>query len=422
MHDTYRLEQLPLDTPDDDPRWAAYQDVFSFGFMGRRSNEASVKNFRDESRADNSIMDMVTTEGPGLDGRQPIAAFASAVITMNAGAGIVDSLVVQGIAVRPSHRRNGLLRHMMRHRLDETREQGLSCVVLSVSEGSIYGRYGFGIVNRQTDIEVDTAKFRIRDDVSVAPGRIEFVHPSFLHGHFERISHAHQERYRGAHGRLEGHRMSFTGLWDRKDEGPSRTVRAVVHFDANDEPDGFAVFRHQGWSSTPVTTEVLQVCSPDPAIDRTLWQALVDIDLVDRLTYEFSYYGDPLPLSLVDPRAVTAKKSSDSIWLRILDLPLATSERGFESDGSVVLGVQDPMGYCDGTWLMSVFDGRGKAEPTDEEPEVRLGVETLASMWFGDRTAATLAFAGLVEGDPSSVAILSKMFATSQAPVNLSSF
>lgn len=148
----------------------------------------------------------------------------------------------------------------------------------------------------------------------------------------------------------------------------------------------------------------------------------MDIDLVDKLTYEFSYYGDPLPLSLVDPRAATAKKSSDSIWLRILNLPLATTERGFESDGSVVLGVADPMGYCDGTWQLTVIDGRGKAEPTDEEPQICLGVETSASMWFGDRTATTLAFAGLVEGDAPSVAILSKMFATSQAPVNLSSF
>ena len=117
-----------------------------------------------------------------------------------------------------------------------------------------------------------------------------------------------------------------------------------------------------------------------------------------------------------------AKKSSDSIWLRILDLPLATSQRGFESDGSVVVAVQDPMGYCDGTWRMTASDGKGLAEPTSGEPEVRLGIETLASMWFGDRTAATLAFAGLIDGNPSSVEILSKMFATSQAPVNLSSF
>ncbi len=422
MDEKYRFEELPLNAPDDDPRWGAYEDIFSFGFLGRRGNEASLQTFREQARGDQSSLDMVTASGPGIQGRQPIAAFTSAPFTMNSGAGIVDCLVVQGIAVRPSHRRNGLLKRMMRHRLDVAREHGVGCAVLSVSEGSIYARYGFGIVNRQTDIEVDTARFHIRGDVHVAPGSIEFVHPSFLEGHFERISRAHQERYRGAHGRLEEHRRTFTGTWDRKDEGPSRGLRAVVHFDDNDEPDGFAVFKHQGWTSKPVTTDVLQVCSPDPAIDRALWQALVDIDLVDRLTYEFSYYGDPLPLSLVDSRAVTATKSSDSVWLRILDLPVATSERGFESDGSVILHVNDSMGYCEGTWRISVSDGRGRAEQTRDTPEIRLGVDTLASLWFGDRTAATLAAAGLVHGEPPSVATLSQLFATSHAPVNLSSF
>lgn len=422
MDEKYRLEELPLDTPEQDPRWESYQDIFSFGFLGRRANEASVRTFREQARGDHSTLDMVTATGPGLHGREPIAAFTSAPLTMNSGAGIVECLVVQGIAVRPSHRRNGLLKNMMRHRLDEAREQGVGSAVLTASEGTIYARYGFGVVIRQTDIEVDTARFRIRGDVHVAPGSIEFVHPSFLEGHFERISLAHQEQYRGAHGRLEEHRLGFTGAWDRREEGPSRDLRAVVHFNDADEPDGFAVFKHRGWDSSPVITDVQQVCSPDPAIDRALWQALVDIDLVEKLTYEYSYYGDPLPLSLVDSRAVTARKSSDSVWLRILDLPTATSERGFESDGSVVLHVEDSMGYCQGTWRISVSDGRGRAEPSQEEAGVRLGVDTLASLWFGDRTAVTLASAGLVHGDPASIAALSQLFATSHAPVNLSSF
>ena len=422
MDEKYRFEELPLDTPDDDARWAACMDIFSFGFMGGRANEASVKTFRDQARANNTTLDLVTASGPGLVGHQPIACFESAPYTMNSGAGIVDCMVVAGIAVRPSHRRRGLLKHMMRHRLDAARDQGIGCAVLSVSEGTIYARYGFGIVNRQTEIEVNTERFHLRGDVQVAPGAIEFVHPSFLEGHFDRISLAHQNRYRGAHGRLEGHRLGFTGAWDRTAEGPSRSLRAVVHFDEQRQPDGFAVFKLKGWDSSPVTADVLQVCSPEPAIDRALWLALVNIDLVEILTYEFSYYGDPLPLSLVDPRAVTAKKSSDSVWLRILDLERATSERGFESDGSVVLHVEDSMGYCQGTWRMIAEDGVGRAEPTQDEPEVRLAVDTLASLWFGDRTAATLASAGLIHGDPSSINTLSRMFATSHAPVNLSSF
>lgn len=422
MQENHHLKQLPLDTPDDDPRWEAYDDIFNFGFMGRRPSEASVKTTRQQARADNSIMDMVTATGPGLDRCQPVAAFISAPYTMNAGAGIVNCLVIQGIAVRPSHRRRGILRHMMLHRLDAARANATGCAVLTASEGSIYGRYGFGMATRKLSIEIDTEKFQIRDDVDLATGTVEFVHPSFLDDHFDRISQAHQERYRGAHGRLEEHRMEYTGKWDRKEEAVSRSLRALVHFDEAGQADGFAVFTQQGWSSSPITTDVLQVCSPEPAIDRALWKMLVDIDLVENLTYDFSHHGDPLPLSLVDPRAVSVKKFSDAVWVRIVNLPKAVSERGFEADGTIVVELKDPLAYCSGTWRITVQDGHGRAEMSTDEAQITLGIGALGALWFGDRSAATLALAGLIHGTAADVLAFSKLWEVSEAPMNLSSF
>ncbi len=58
-----------------------------------------MKTFRDQAGADQSCMDMITARWPGIDGRQPIAAFTSAPFTMNSGAGIVDCLVVQMVLV-----------------------------------------------------------------------------------------------------------------------------------------------------------------------------------------------------------------------------------------------------------------------------------------------------------------------------------
>lgn len=422
MDEPYHYEVLPLDTPDDAPRWVEYLDIFDFGFLGRRAGDSYLETYRMQCREDRATLGMVTTVGPGLDGRQPVAGFTSSPFTMNAGAGIVDCLVINSIAVRPSHRRRGLLNDMMRRHLSDARDSRLACAVLSASEGAIYGRYGFGVATRQMDIEIDTARFRFRDDLPLAPGQIEFVDPSFLDPHFKRISLAQQDRYTGAQGRVHGHRLTFTGAWDRTDEGPSRSLRAVIHFDTDGEPDGFAVFKHKGWHSSPVTTEVWQVCSPDPAIDRALWQSLVSIDLVEKLTYGLSHPGDPLPLALQDPRAVTIKEFSDGVWLRILDMPLATSQRRFESDGEVVVRIDDNMGFCDGTWRFTVTDGHGVAEESDAKPQVRLGVDVLAMMWFGDRSATTLSLAGLVSGDSQGIHYLSQMFATSAPPVNLSQF
>ncbi|MDN5726961.1 MAG: GNAT family N-acetyltransferase, partial [Propionibacteriales bacterium] len=336
MDAPYRYENLPLDTPDDDPRWAAYLDIFNAGFLDRRSGDKSVETFRRHRRADTAELGMITAEGPGLDGRQPVAAFASAPFTLNAGAGIVDCQVINTIAVRASHRRRGLLTAMMDEQLGAMRARGLGCATLSASEATIYGRYGFGVVNRLAEIAVDTKKFRLADHAPVVDGTVEFVDPDTLTDHFERINQAHQLRHRGAFGRQHGHFLTTTGAWDREDEGPSRGLRALVHFGTDGVPDGYAVFRHKGWDSKPITTQVAELCSADPTIDLALWQGLASIDLVERLTATVSV-GDPLPYALADPWAVECTGVEDGAWLRILDLPTAVAERGFDTDGEVDL-------------------------------------------------------------------------------------
>nr|WP_255622171.1 GNAT family N-acetyltransferase [Tessaracoccus sp. OS52] len=365
---------------------------------------------------------MVTAEGPGLDGRQPVGAFVSAPFTLNDGAGIVPALVINTIAVRPSHRRRGLLTEMMRRHLDAARAEGRALAVLTASEGTIYGRYGFGVCNRRLEVQVDTRRLRFREEVEPAEGTVEFVAPAFLEPHLERIWLSHQARYRGAAGIQHAHRLVGTGAWDRDEEGPSRGLRAVVHFDTDGEPDGFALFKFKGWDTEPITTSVQLLCSPEAAIDRALWHALATTDLVENLDYGLSHPGDPLPLALVDPWAVKVKGAHDWVWLRILDLPKAVSQRGFESDGEVTIGLTDAMGYCSGSWRLSVHEGRGQAVETQADPEVRLDVESLARMWFGDRTAAELALGGLVHGERDPIARLSRLFATAEPPVNLSTF
>ncbi|RMB60137.1 GNAT family N-acetyltransferase [Tessaracoccus antarcticus] len=422
MHEPYRYEVLPLDTPDEDPRWAAYLDIFDFGFLDRRSADASVETYRTHRRRDRATLGMVTTVGPGLAGRQPVGAFASAPFTLNAGAGIVDCLVINTIAVSPSHRRRGLLTEMMRLHMGDARDRGLGCAVLSASEATIYGRYGFGVATRQMDLSIDTARFHVRDDVDVAEGHIEFVHPLFLQPHFDRITLAHQSRYRGAHGRVHGHYLLHTGAWDRADEGPSRSLRAAVHFDADGVPDGFAIFKHKGWESSPVTAEVVQVCSPHPSVDRALWRCLASIDLVERLTYGSSHPGDPLPLALKDPWSVKVTGGDDAVWLRLLDLAVATRQRGFDADGDVTFRVIDPLGWCEGTWRLRADGGRGTVERSDATPAITLGVDALATLWLGDRTAETLALAGRVTGDPDAIRAFSRVFATDLPPVNLARF
>ena len=214
--------------------------------------------------------------------------------------------------------------------------------------------------------------------------------------------------------------------WDFDEQGPSRKLRYLLHFDASGAPDGFAEFKHGGFESkqsdSPAPTAVLSVCSPSPEIDRALWQGLASFDLVEKLTYESAVLDDPLPGSLVDPWAIKQNVIRDGIWLRILDLERAVADRGFDSDGQVVIKVADSMGFCEGTWCITVREGRGEAVRSSLSPAVELGVDSLARLWFGDVTAAQLARSGIVHGSPGSVQELSRLFATAFGPVNLNDF
>lgn len=419
VEEPYRYETLPLDTPAADPRWAEYLDVFNASFLDERAPEERLAHFREFRRHANARLDMITTEGPGATPRRPIAAFSAAPYTHNAGAGVVDTWVINTIGVRASHRRRGLLSEMMRRQLTHAVESGFATAVLTSSEGGIYGRFGFGPANRTCSIEIDCARFRYLPDVDVADGVVEFCLPSQLAEDYERLTRAHQERHPGAHGRLLSHRRVHLGELDRETDGPNRKLRAVGLWQ-DDVLAGYATFQaKEKWGET---VQINEIVSGEPSVDRRLLQALVDIDLVQKLTYGWSHPRDPLPLSLADPRAVTIKETEDGIWLRVLDLPKALQQRGWDADGETVLEVRDAMGLAEGRWHLSVTGGRAAVTSTEEPARLTLGVDVLALVYFGDRTVAECADAGLVRGSGAAVREASSLFLTHRPPANLASF
>ena len=64
------------------------------------------------------------------------------------------------------------------------------------------------------------------------------------------------------------------------------------------------------------------------------------------------------------------------------------------------LRVTDPLGFADGTWMLTV-DPSGAAEVTasDGTPDVTLTVNALSSIVLGGVRAATLRAAGIVTAD-----------------------
>ena len=61
---------------------------------------------------------------------------------------VVPCAAVTAVGVVPTHRRRGLLTAMMRRQLEDVHARGEAVAILWSSEGSIYGRFGYGIAAR----------------------------------------------------------------------------------------------------------------------------------------------------------------------------------------------------------------------------------------------------------------------------------
>ena len=130
-----------------------------------------------------------------------------------------------------------------------------------------------------------------------------------------------------------------------------------------------------------------------PEATRELWRYLLDIDQSQTIESYLMPPDHPLFLLLSEPRR-TKYRMGDGLWVRLVDVGAALSGRGYAEDGRVVFDVRDS--FCpwnEGRWKLE--DGR--AAKTDDEPDLRLDVTGLGSVFLGGFTFAELFRACRVE-------------------------
>jgi len=88
--------------------------------------------------------------------------------------GRVSAAGVTIAGVLPTHRRRGILRAMMRAQLDAAHARGEPVAYLWATEGTIYGRFGFGLASFTA--EIDLARERSAFHMPFSPfGRVRLV-------------------------------------------------------------------------------------------------------------------------------------------------------------------------------------------------------------------------------------------------------
>jgi predicted acetyltransferase len=355
-------------------------------------------------------------------GPVPVATYSSLDGSLNAGRDKLPVRMITDVTVSSAHRRKGLLRRMITDDLADAAERGLPLAALTVSETTIYGRFGFGLATWRHRIEVDTtSRFALRDFVD--PGRMELADPTDVWPAMQRNFAAFHERSRGSVSRPSFYRSWLTGAFDFDEQGPNTRLRAAVHLDATGEPDGHVVYQHRGYDDVPGgKVNVRDLVAADPAVYLALWRFLADIDLCARVDWFNSSADDPLVWALTDTACRKVAKLDDHVWVRVLDVVTALEGRPWVADGSVVLGVSDPLGHADGSFRVTVKEGEASVEPCADEPDVSVDAETLGSLYLGGAAVGALAAAGRIVGSDEAVQTWAAMADLPGVPFSLTSF
>lgn len=369
------------------------------GFLGPRSNDEKLAESRDY-QSDRRTTGVYDDELPGLS---PVAT-AQSWITPLTLPGLVElpSWAISSITVAPTHRRRGIATAMLEAELRTARDLGVPLAVLTVSESTIYHRFGFGPATVLTTLEIDTKRVRWRGrDVA---GRLSFVDDT---EQFRATATSVLDRVRRAHvGEIAKSRY----LADRL-SGPLRTdekkdaVRVVRFDDASGECQGFVTFtltdHERDFASHTLAVQHLAAATDDAYL--ALWRFLVEHDLVGTVTTNTASDAEPLPLLVSDFRRVRQLERADHLWVRVLDVASALAGRRYERDCSLTLHVADPLDIAGGTWRIDVVDGIATVDAVDAEADATLAVTALGSLLLGGMRARDLALRGEIEGDVASV-------------------
>lgn len=417
---TYRTVPAALPVT---PQMRAWQDAVRLGFGLADGPDEAYDHWAQDVAADGLRMDAVYATPPKLapvaEVDLPVATFGTLTQTINVGAGRLEpAQFITDVTVRTTHRRRGLLKRLMLEALDRARIEGLSLATLTASEGSIYGRYGFGISTEYRSVALATGPKLgwLREQEP----RVAMIPTADSHAIRAQVFERFHAATRGSHGRINSYRPMLTGAWDYDKDTSHRDLRVVVHWDPDGRADGVVTYQ---FNEPDQSVKVWDLLAATPEAELGLWRFLGAIDLVEKVTWRHGNPNSPLRWALSDPRAVSVTKLEDYIWLRILDVPRALEARGWDADGEAEFEVVDPLGHAAGVWRVGVRDGQGEVSRAGGSASaVQVEARALASLYLGLADARRLAEGGQISGPADEVARLARLFRTADAPYNLAAF
>ncbi|GAB2529233.1 enhanced intracellular survival protein Eis [Nocardia heshunensis] len=304
------------------------------------------------------------------------------------GGGTVQASGITSVVVAPTHRRRGILRDLYTEMHRRSESEGLPLTIFTASEGTIYGRFGYGptVVVNEVSIRGRSAEFR---STTPDPGGVQVVSLEEAKVRLPEIYDRWRRLVPAAQAKPEA-RWQQRVFADAVQQEEGSPLFFLVH------PDGYAILRRT-WSAggkNTATVRDLRAITPEAHV--ALWRVLLSLDLVDTIEAELPEH-DPLPWLVTNPRLVRVTGRHDTLWARIMDVPAALTARTYQRDLDVVLSVDDPFRNAGGSFALRVRDGVAECERTDRTPDLELGIDVLGSLYFGAYQARVFAAANRIQ-------------------------
>jgi predicted acetyltransferase len=326
------------------------------------------------------------------------------------GGGVLPVAGVSWIGVVPTHRRRGIMQSVMDWLLLDACAREEPALVLTASEATIYGRFGYGVATRVLGVELDRHRVSWR---APAPGRVRLVEPDEA----VKIAPPVFERMRGTRPGV----ISRPDVWWENEWWDTRATapRFDVVFDGDSGPEGFALYQVAGdWSEgeTYKTLGVRDLVAATPEAAIGLWQYLCGVDLIRKITAWNMPIDTELPWLLTDPRAMRVTSRRDFLWLRPVDVPVLLASRRYPVDGRLVLEVLDD-GPAAGRYELDGGSDGATCRPTQADPHLVLDADALGMISLGGIRPSLLARAGRIHApEPAAPAFADLMFAADREP------
>ncbi|TQM80621.1 putative acetyltransferase [Saccharothrix saharensis] len=302
------------------------------------------------------------------------------------GAGPQPVAAVTSVGVKPGHRRRGVLTRVMRAQLHGLHEEGREAIAaLWASEAAIYPRFGYGLAAEFARLEVPRGA-EFHPGVSVDGERLREVSR-------DEAMPAMKAVYDDVRPGRTGWLSRLDAAWEHQfaDTERDRDGLSAYHYVLH--PQGYAVYRiKHDWRERGPRNElhVREIAARTDEAYAALYRYLLDVDLVGEVK-SYTASDDPV-VHLLDDVRLALRGRSDALWVRVVDVDRALTQRRYNSDVDAVLEVSD--GFCPwnaGRWRFTVKDGTATVHRVDDAPDLVLDVQALGAAYLGGTRLAMLA-------------------------------